>query len=109
MFSHSTGKTRIAITLAGVLIASRAIAGDASLPTAYVTPPGMHWFVAQSSVDSVAQLLGSGELIAGPFASEEACDAARPKDTDAHKYKCVTSEAPDFSVRTPLQSPNTAN
>lgn len=96
---------RVAVIGMLVSMMAQAQASDLTLPMAYVIPIGAHWFVTQSSTESVGQLLGSDELIAGPFASEEACNDAKPKDTDARKFKCVTSDAPDFALRTPLQLP----
>ena len=104
MRSGSLSLSRI-VGVGLVLSASAGVAyaDDTSLPLAYVAV-GSHWYVAQSSTDSVGQLLGSGELIAGPFPTQQACDVAKPKDTGTLTYKCVNSDAPDFAIRSPIQN-----
>jgi hypothetical protein len=73
-------------------LAVAAYADDKVSPT-----PG--WYLAQSPTESARVLLGSAELIGGPYSTEEACIKDKPRDTIGATYSCVSDYMPEFAVR----------
>lgn len=92
---------RFAFTLALPVMATGALADNK------VTWTGPGWYLAQSSTESAGVLLGSAELIGGPYPTENACIAAKPRDENGQSYLCVNADAPDFAVRTATPKPKT--
>jgi len=81
------------------------VVANASYADDKVSWTGPGWYLAQSAAESAVVLLGSAELIGGPYPTEGACNKAKPQDASGLTYSCVNADAPDFAVRTAPQKP----